>query len=84
MAIEYGSSPEFKDRQPAGYTLTEEQYAELNEQQARLLPDLNVGTMSGELRTRERISGETGVFYRLSGAVTSKSRISGRVKVRKL
>lgn len=60
MAIEYAGEPEFARRQPAAKTLTEAEAAELNERQAMLLPEVNLGSITGTLSIRARLAGFQG------------------------
>ena len=69
MAIEYAGEPEFARRQPAAKTLTEEQAAELNERQAMLLPEVNIGSITGTLSIRARLAGSMSVGRRLAGTL---------------
>jgi hypothetical protein len=69
MVIEYQGEPEFARRQPAARTLTEAEAAELNERQAMLLPEINLGSITGTLSIRARLAGSMSVGRRLAGTL---------------
>lgn len=81
MAIEYAGEPEFERRQPAATTLTEEQAAELNERQAMLLPEVNLGSITGTLSIKPRLAGSLSVGRRLGGTLAVGERLTGTLEI---
>lgn len=81
MPIDYAGEPEFARRQPAARTLTEEQAAELNERQAMLLPEVNLGTITGTLSIRARLAGSLALSERTSGTLRSERRLEGTMEI---
>ena len=81
MAIEYHGEPEFARRQPAARTLTEAEAAELNERQAMLLPEVNIGSITGTLSIRARLAGSMSVGRRLGGSLAVGERLTGTLEL---
>jgi len=80
MVIEYSSSPEYEKRQPAATTLTDAQAVELNNRQAFLLPEVNVGQISGEIKVESRMGGTVASGARMGGKTEIKARMGGTVR----
>lgn len=81
MTIEYSSEPEFARRQPAAGTLSEAEAAELNERQARLLPELNLGTITGSLSIAPRLAGSMSARRRAGGSMGLGARLAGSMEI---
>lgn len=81
MAIEYAGEPEFERRQPAAGTLSEAEAAELNERQAMLLPEVNLGAITGTLSVRARLSGSFAVAEQMSGTLRIERRLGGAMEI---
>lgn len=81
MTIEYSSGPEFGRRQPAAGTLTEAQAAELNERQAMLLPEVNLGTIAGTLSVVPRVAGSMSATRKASGTMAIGARLDGSMEI---